>query len=170
MNKYRYLVNRDKILTIASLQCRGIFLVTTVRNKPSIPVSSRVTSIIRLECRRNKWSNHPPTLTIWRKQSSTAIHPYIVARTKSLATADLPLCALYQPTNPPRRHPLARLHARSESRVYISRPLAQSGERDGERDFQHIFIINFMLLLRMYLEIIFSKSFLLYNAILIMKQ
>lgn len=77
-----------------------IFLIITVRNKPSIPVSSRVTSIIRLECWRNKWSNHPPTLTIWRKQSSTAIHPYIVARTKSLATADLRY-ALYINQLPP---------------------------------------------------------------------
>ncbi|KYN01829.1 hypothetical protein ALC62_07301 [Cyphomyrmex costatus] len=72
----------------------------TKEYKPSIPVSSRVTSIIRLECRRNKWSNHPPTLTIWRKQSSTAIHPYIVARTKSLATADLRY-ALYINQPPP---------------------------------------------------------------------
>lgn len=94
-----------------------IFLIITVRNKPSIPVSSRVTSIIRLECWRNKWSNHPPTLTIWRKQSSTAIHPYIVARTKSLATADLRY-ALYinQPPpppllSPPQRRPFAQLHA-----------------------------------------------------------
>lgn len=71
-----------------------------IRKKPGIPIGSRVTSIIRLECRRNKWSNHPPTLTIWRKQSSTAIHPYIVARTKSLATADLRY-ALYINQLPP---------------------------------------------------------------------
>ncbi|KYN20406.1 hypothetical protein ALC57_07311 [Trachymyrmex cornetzi] len=83
-----------------------------------IPVSSRVTSIIRLECRRNKWSNHPPTPTIWRKQSSTAIHPYIVARTKSLATADLRY-ALYinqpPPVPPPSRdytHPKVAVYTR----------------------------------------------------------
>lgn len=80
-----------------------------IRNKPGIPVSSRVTSIIRLECRRNKWSNHPPTLTIWRKQSSTAIHPYIVARTKSLATADLRY-ALYINQLPPAPPPRTTIH------------------------------------------------------------
>lgn len=100
------------------LEFGDIFLITTVRNKPSIPVSSRVTSIIRLECRRNKWSNHPPTLTIWRKQSSTAIHPYIVARTKSLATADLRY-ALYINQPPPGIAP-SRDYAPKSRCVYAS--------------------------------------------------
>lgn len=106
---------------------KNIFPITRdIRNKPGIPVSSRVISIIRLECRRNKWSNHPPTLTIWRKQSSTAIHPYIVARTKSLATADLRY-ALYinqlPPAPPPTHdytHPkVAVVHTRALENVYI---------------------------------------------------
>lgn len=113
---------------IRELQFRNIFLVTAVRNKPSIPVSSRVTSIIRLECRRNKWSNHPPTLTIWRKQSSTAIHPYIVARTKSLATVDLRY-ALYI------NQPPLRATTRTQKSLCI---------RDlSERDFQHYFCNKF---------------------------
>lgn len=111
------LISCDKILAIAS---SDIFLVATVRNKPGIPVSSRVTSIIRLECRRNKWSNHPPTLTIWRKQSSTAIHPYIVARTKSLATADLRY-ALY--INQPPPAPPLRATTRTQSRCVYTRSL-----------------------------------------------
>ncbi|KYQ48948.1 hypothetical protein ALC60_12003 [Trachymyrmex zeteki] len=106
------------IYSIRELQFGDIFLITTVRNKPSIPVSSRVTSIIRLECRRNKWSNHPPTLTIWRKQSSTAIHPYIVARTKSLATADLRY-ALY--INQPPPVPPLRTTIRTQKSLLISR-------------------------------------------------
>ncbi|EFN70348.1 hypothetical protein EAG_11131 [Camponotus floridanus] len=71
-----------------------------------------------LECRRNKWSNHPPTLTIWRKQSSTAIHPYIVARTKSLATADLRY-ALYINQLPPAPPPRTTIHTPKVAVVHM---------------------------------------------------
>lgn len=54
------------------------------------PPSSRIRSIIRLECRRNKW-NHPLPSSCEAQTippPPTAIHPYIVTRTKSRATDD----------------------------------------------------------------------------------
>jgi hypothetical protein len=142
----------EEIAAIASSNPETSFwLQAGVRNKPGIPVSSRVTSIIRLECRRNKWSNHPPTLTIWRKQSSTAIHPYIVARTKSLATADLRY-ALYI-NQPPPVPPLRPTTRTPESlRCVCTRVLS-------ERDFQRVFTINFPLAcVHKYVSTIFSKN------------
>lgn len=37
-----------------------IFLVQTSKERTDIPVNSRIPSIIKLECRYNKWWNHPP--------------------------------------------------------------------------------------------------------------